>query len=73
MIINIYLNSYKKKEKKRDDLCQVSLACLFGYTIVDAWSKNASKEELKEKHLVGRTRSNSTALCVRVAAGDLHS
>ena len=47
----------KKKRKKRDDLCQVSLACLFDCTIVDAWSKSASKEELKEKHLVGRTRT----------------
>ena len=47
----------KKKRKKRDDLCQVSLACLFDCTIVDAWSKSASKEELKEKHLVSRTRT----------------
>jgi len=47
----------QKKKKKRDDLCQVSLACLFDCTIVDARSKSASKEELKEKYLVGRTRT----------------
>ena len=49
----------------KNDLRQVSLACLFGCTIVDAWSKSASKEQLAQQ--VGQDLSRT------VCESDLHS